>query len=100
MFLFDEPTTGLHFTDVSKLISSLRKLIDSGHSVVVIEHNLDLVSSADWLIDLGPEGGEFGGELVGEGPPTSVAHNYSTATAEALERVFQWESKSKAQESR
>ncbi len=88
VFLFDEPTTGLHFTDVSKLISSLRRLLDSGHSVVVIEHNLDLVSSSDWLIDLGPEGGEFGGELVGEGTPTSVAHNYSTATAEALREYF------------
>ena len=95
VFLFDEPTTGLHFTDVSKLISSLRKLIDSGHSVVVIEHNLDLVSSADWLIDLGPEGGECGGELVGEGTPSSVADNYSTATAEALKEYFNGEANRK-----
>ncbi len=88
VFLFDEPTTGLHFTDVSKLISSFRKLIANGHSVIVIEHNLDLVSGADWVIDLGPEGGEFGGELVAEGTPATVAEKFSTATAEALQKYF------------
>ena len=84
VFLFDEPTTGLHFTDVAKLIKSLRKLIDSGHSVVVVEHNLDLVTSADWLIDLGPAGGEHGGELVAQGPPQQIAKQNQTATATAL----------------
>ena len=89
VFLFDEPTTGLHFTDVSKLIASLRKLIDSGHTAVVIEHNLDLVSGCDWLIDLGPEGGDFGGEVVAEGSPETVASQFSTATAAALTEYFE-----------
>lgn len=88
VFLFDEPTTGLHFTDVAKLIKSLRKLIDSGHSVVVIEHNLDLVSRSDWLIDLGPDGGEYGGQLIAEGSPKSVAETNTTATAVALQEYF------------
>ncbi len=88
VFLFDEPTTGLHFTDVAKLITSLQKLIDSGHSVVVIEHNLDLVSSADWLIDLGPEGGDFGGEIVAQGTPQNVSAKFETATAIALKDYF------------
>ncbi len=88
VFLFDEPTTGLHFADVAKLIKSLRKLIESGHSVVVIEHNLDLISRSDWLIDLGPEGGDFGGQLIAEGPPKLVANRDKTATAVALNAYF------------
>ncbi len=88
VFLFDEPTTGLHFSDVANLITSLRKLIDAGHSVVVIEHNLDLVSSSDWLIDLGPEGGDLGGELIAEGPPKVIAKNDTNPTALALSRYF------------
>ncbi len=72
LFLFDEPTTGLHFDDVAKLMRAFRKLLAAGHSLVVIEHNLDVVSAADWLIDLGPEGGDAGGEVVAAGSPDDV----------------------------
>jgi len=64
LYIFDEPTTGLHFDDVSKLLSAFRRLIDAGGSIVVIEHNLEVIKTADWVIDLGPEGGERGGNLV------------------------------------
>ena len=72
LFLFDEPTTGLHFDDIAKLMRALRKLLEAGHSLVVIEHNLDVIRAADWLIDLGPEGGDAGGELVCDGTPEDV----------------------------
>ena len=72
LFMFDEPTTGLHFDDIAKLMRAFRKLLDAGHSLMVIEHNLDVVRSADWIVDLGPEGGEAGGELVCEGTPEDV----------------------------
>jgi len=84
LFLFDEPTTGLHFDDITKLMRALRKLIDAGHSLIVIEHNLDVIRSSDWLIDLGPEGGEGGGWLVAEGPPESVREHPTSHTAKAL----------------
>jgi len=64
LFLFDEPTTGLHFDDVAKLLKAFRRLIDAGHSLVVIEHNLDVIRASDWILDLGPEGGDAGGEIV------------------------------------
>ena len=70
--MFDEPTTGLHFDDVAKLMRAFRKLLAAGHSLVVIEHNLDVISAADWLIDLGPEGGDGGGEVVAAGPPDAL----------------------------
>jgi excinuclease ABC subunit A len=84
LFLFDEPTTGLHFDDIAKLMRSLRKLLDAGHSLVVIEHNLDVIRAADWLIDLGPEGGVAGGLVVAEGPPEEVRNHAASHTAQAL----------------
>ncbi len=84
LFLFDEPTTGLHFDDIAKLMRALRKLIDAGNSLIVIEHNLDVIRSSDWLIDLGPEGGEGGGLLVAEGTPESVREHPTSHTAKAL----------------
>ena len=84
LFLFDEPTTGLHFDDIAKLMRALRKLIDAGHSLIIIEHNLDVIRSADWIIDLGPEGGEAGGLLVAEGTPEQVREHRTSHTALAL----------------
>ena len=84
LFLFDEPTTGLHFDDVAKLLRALRKLIAAGHSVVVIEHNLDVIDAADWLIDLGPEGGDAGGRLVGAGTPDDLIALPASHTGHAL----------------
>ncbi len=84
LFLFDEPTTGLHFDDVARLNSAFRKLLSAGHSLVVIEHNLDVMWAADWLLDLGPEGGEAGGRLTGEGSPEVLARERRTHTGEAL----------------
>ena len=84
LFLFDEPTTGLHFDDIAKLMRALRKLLDAGHSLIVIEHNLDVIRAADWLIDLGPEGGDAGGLLVAEGTPEQVREHLTSHTAQAL----------------
>ncbi|MGH8709066.1 MAG: excinuclease ABC subunit UvrA, partial [Burkholderiales bacterium] len=84
LFLFDEPTTGLHFEDIAKLLGSFRKLLAAGHSLVVIEHNLDVIRAADWILDLGPEGGVAGGELVCVGPPAEVMRHATSHTAKAL----------------
>ncbi len=89
LFLFDEPTTGLHFDDIAKLMRSLRKLLEAGHSLIVIEHNLDVIRSADWIIDLGPEGGEAGGELVCCGTPEDVRAHPSSYTGRALREYEQ-----------
>ena len=84
LFLFDEPTTGLHFDDIAKLMRALRKLLDAGHSLLVIEHNLDVIRAADWIVDLGPEGGEGGGHLVCTGTPDDVKAHPSSHTGRAL----------------
>jgi len=84
LFLFDEPTTGLHFDDVRKLLGAFHKLIAAGHSLIVIEHNLDVIRAADWIIDLGPEGGDAGGELMCSGTPEMVAAHTASHTAKAL----------------
>jgi excinuclease ABC subunit A len=84
LFLFDEPTTGLHFDDIAKLMRALRKLIDAGHSLIVIEHNLDVIRASDWLIDLGPEGGYAGGLIVAEGTPEDVRAHATSHTGQAL----------------
>jgi excinuclease ABC subunit A len=87
-YILDEPTTGLHFDDVGKLLSVLERLVDAGNTVVVIEHNLDVVKTADWLIDLGPEGGEAGGEVVAAGPPEEVARTPASHTGRFLADVL------------
>jgi excinuclease ABC subunit A len=84
LFLFDEPTTGLHFDDVAKLLRAFRRLIDAGHSLLVIEHNLDVVRAADWIIDLGPEGGDGGGALMGAGTPEDIMRLPGSHTGRAL----------------
>ena len=84
LFLFDEPTTGLHFEDVARLLKAFRQLLGAGHSLVVIEHNLDVIAASDWIIDLGPEGGEAGGELVAAGTPADIARVERSHTGRAL----------------
>jgi excinuclease ABC subunit A len=84
LFLFDEPTTGLHFDDIAKLMRAMRRLLEDGNSLIVIEHNLDVIRASDWLIDLGPEGGDAGGHLVTEGPPEEVRLHPTSHTAKAL----------------
>jgi excinuclease ABC subunit A len=88
LYILDEPTTGLHFDDVSKLLTAFRKLIDGGGSLIVIEHNLDVIKCADWVIDLGPEGGEAGGKIVAEGTPEEIAANLLSHTGHWLARVL------------
>lgn len=88
LYLLDEPTTGLHFADLEKLLYVLRKLVDQGNSVIVIEHNLEVIKNADYIIDLGPEGGEKGGEIIGEGTPYQIAQNSLSHTGRFLKRIL------------
>jgi excinuclease ABC subunit A len=88
LYLLDEPTTGLHFDDVRKLLGVLQRLVDGGNTVVVIEHNLDVVKSADWIIDLGPEGGDLGGRVVGTGTPETIARIPESSTGEYVARAL------------
>jgi excinuclease ABC subunit A len=88
LYLLDEPTTGLHFDDVRKLLEVLHRLADLGNTVIIIEHNLDVIRNADWIIDLGPEGGEDGGRIVAEGTPEQVAATEGSYTAEFLRRHY------------
>jgi excinuclease ABC subunit A len=91
LYVLDEPTTGLHFADVDKLLQVLHRLVDAGNTVLVIEHNLDVIKTADWIIDLGPGGGHRGGEVVAAGTPESVAATAGSATGEYLDRVLRGE---------
>jgi len=88
LYLLDEPTTGLHFDDIKKLLGVLRSLTEKGNTVIVIEHNLDVIRTADWIVDLGPEGGDGGGRIVAEGTPEEVAQTRGSHTGAFLRRVF------------
>ncbi|MBN53073.1 MAG: excinuclease ABC subunit A, partial [Alphaproteobacteria bacterium] len=85
LYILDEPTTGLHFEDVRKLLEVLQALVDQGNTVLVIEHNLEVIKTADWIIDLGPEGGDGGGQIVAEGTPETVAATESSYTGQYLQ---------------
>jgi excinuclease ABC subunit A len=84
VYILDEPTTGLHFADVSKLLNVLKRLVDLGNTVIIIEHNLDVIASADWIIDLGPEGGAAGGQIVVAGTPEEVSETMNSYTGKYL----------------
>jgi len=88
VYVLDEPTTGLHVADVERLIEVLQKLADAGNTVVVIEHNLDVIKSADWVIDLGPEGGDRGGRLVAQGTPEQLAQVAESYTGQFLKKML------------
>jgi excinuclease ABC subunit A len=88
LYILDEPTTGLHFHDVAKLLDVLHELVESGNSVVVIEHNLEVIKTADWIIDLGPEGGDAGGEIVAAGTPEAIAAEKRSYTGQFLKPVL------------
>jgi excinuclease ABC subunit A len=88
LYLLDEPTTGLHFDDVRKLLEVLHRLADLGNSVIIIEHNIDVIRNADWVLDLGPEGGEDGGRVVGEGRPATIAATPGSYTGQFLMRYY------------
>ena len=88
LYILDEPTTGLHFADIEKLLETLQRLVDGGNTMLVIEHNLDVIKQSDWVIDLGPEGGEAGGELVAVGTPEDVARVEESFTGRFLREVL------------
>ncbi|MBQ3920795.1 MAG: ATP-binding cassette domain-containing protein, partial [Firmicutes bacterium] len=88
LYILDEPTTGLHFADVDKLISVLQRLVDAGNTVVVIEHNLDVIKTADYIIDLGPDGGDRGGEVIACGTPEAVAKVRTSYTGQYLKKIL------------
>jgi excinuclease ABC subunit A len=88
IYVLDEPTTGLHFEDVSKLLGVLHSLVDKGNTVIVIEHNLDVIKTADWIVDMGPEGGSGGGTVVAEGTPEDVVHIAASHTGHFLRHML------------
>ncbi|MFM2262238.1 MAG: UvrABC system protein, partial [Pseudomonadota bacterium] len=87
-YILDEPTTGLHFADIALLLKVLHQLRDAGNTIVIIEHNLDVIKTADWLIDMGPEGGAGGGTVLGEGTPEQLAKNKGSFTGHYLARML------------
>ncbi|MBQ3871191.1 MAG: excinuclease ABC subunit UvrA, partial [Clostridia bacterium] len=93
LFILDEPTTGLHSHDVKKLIAILDRLADFGNTIIVIEHNLDIIKCADYIVDLGPEGGDAGGKVIAKGTPEEVAKTEGSATGVFLKRIFDKEKK-------
>ena len=88
LYILDEPTTGLHIADVHKLIDILQRLVDTGNSIIVIEHNLDFIKSADYIIDIGPEGGNMGGEIIATGSPEKIIENTKSYTGKFLKKVL------------
>jgi len=88
LYILDEPTTGLHFSDIEKLLETLQRLVDGGNTMIVIEHNLDVIKQADWVVDLGPEGGDAGGELIAVGTPEDVARVAESSTGRFLHNVL------------
>jgi len=88
VYILDEPTTGLHMADVEKLLHVIHALADAGNSIIVIEHNLDVIKNADWIIDMGPEGGDGGGQIVAEGTPEQLTKNKNSYTGQYLKRYF------------
>ena len=89
MYILDEPTTGLHIADVHRLVDILQRLVDTGNTILVIEHNLDLIKTADYIIDLGPEGGEKGGEVVAVGTPEQIVKNERSYTGQFLKKYLE-----------
>jgi excinuclease ABC subunit A len=89
LYILDEPTTGLHFHDIQLLLNVLHRLRDAGNTVVVIEHNLDVIKTADWIVDLGPEGGDAGGRIVAEGTPEQIAANKASHTGHYLRQALE-----------
>jgi excinuclease ABC subunit A len=89
LYILDEPTTGLHFADIEKLLSVLHQLVDHGNTVIIIEHNIDVIKSADYIVDLGPEGGEEGGYLIAAGSPEEIAEVRESATGKFLREAFE-----------
>ena len=88
LYILDEPTTGLHIADVHRLVNILQRLVDTGNTIIVIEHNLDLIKTADYIIDLGPEGGEGGGDIVAVGTPEQICKNERSYTGKFLEKYL------------
>ena len=88
LYILDEPTTGLHFDDINRLLGVLQKLVDKGNTVLVIEHNLDVIKSADWVIDMGPEGGSKGGDIVAQGTPKDIAKVKGSYTGQFLKKMI------------
>lgn len=88
LYILDEPTTGLHFADIERLLQILRRLVNLGNTVLIIEHNLDVIKNADWIIDLGPEGGMGGGKLIAEGTPNQIAQIKDSYTGQYLAKII------------